>query len=422
MNRPVVLLSLFLIFCFPLSNAYGQIDSDTLFTMENVVSWTLKENPDLKASYQIWQASKNKISPALAPSKPQIGVRYEGLPLNSFDLGEYDLKTFLFSQEMMFPSRYFSMRRMSLYESEMAFSFYQDKKLEIIQKTKWAYLDLFLNIKNIGIIEENLTLLKHFLKVAEIKYTTGQTPQGDVLKAQVELAKLTNELVTIKAMQEVSKGRSNILMNRLPSAPLLVQTDISIPAFSWNLTDLQEKALDSNPLLAASKSMIDVQKSSLSLAKQGYLPDFMFEYMRMRTKEGEKDWGLEFKASLPFWFFLKEKNEVKEKKATLFSAESDYQNMKNEILFDVQMAYVNTEANYRLMKLFEQSFLVQAEQALKVAEINYQANSTDFLTLLDAQRTLRETKLDYYKAVADYLKNLAALEKAVGINLGKEGG
>jgi len=422
MNIFIGISFFWLILSFPLNQAVCQTDLDTLFNLEKVVSLAVKENPDLKASYQIWQASKNKISQALAPSKPQIGVRYEGLPLNSFDLGEYDLKTFLFSQEMMFPSRYFSMRRMSLYESEMAFSFYQDKKLEVVQKTKLAYLDLFLNLKSIGIIEENLTLLEHFLKVAEIKYTTGQAPQSDVLKAQVELAKLTNELVTIKAMQEVSKGRLNILMNRLPSASLLVQTDISIPAFSWNLVELQKKALDSNPLLAVSKSMIGVQKSSLSLAKQGYLPDFMFEYMRMRTKDGMKNWGLEFKASLPFWFFLKEKNEVKEKKASLLSSESDYQNMKNEILFDVQMAYVNTEASHRLMRLFEQSFLVQAEQALKVAEINYQANSTDFLTLLDAQRTLRETKLDYYKAVADYLKNLASLERAVGIDLGKEGG
>jgi outer membrane protein TolC len=69
------------------------------------------------------------------------------------------------------------------------------------------------------------------------------------------------------------------------------------------------------------------------------------------------------------------------------------------------------------MKLYQESFLAQAEEALKVAEANYSANLTDFLTLLDAQRTLRETRLDYYKAIVDYLQNLASLERAVGANL-----
>ncbi len=417
MNRFVGFLSLVLILFFPLNQVFCQIELDTLFTLDKAVSLALKDNPDLKASYQLWQASRNRISQALAPSKPQLGVRYEGLPLGSFDLSKYELRTFLVSQELMFPSRYFSMRKMSISESDVSSSFYQDKRLEITQKAKTAYLDLFLNLKSIEIIQENLTLLEHFVKVAEIKYTTGEAPQSDILKAQIELAKMNNELVTMRAMLEVSKGKLNILMNRLPYTPLSIQTDIVIPEFTWVLSDLQDKTLYSNPLLGASKSMVDVQKSSFSLAKQDYLPDFMFEYMRMKTKEGMRDWGLEFRASIPFWFLLKEKNEVKEKRASLLSAESDYQNMKNEISFEVQMAYVNTEASFRLMKLYEDRFLAQAEEALKVAEANYTSNLTDFLTLLDAQRTLRETRLDYYRALTDYLQNLAALERAVGTNL-----
>lgn len=417
MNRSIGICLILLLLSFPLRDGSCQTDPDTLYTLEKVLSLALKENPDLKASYQLWQASRNRISQSLAPSKPQLGVRYEGLPLGSFDLSKYQLRTFLFSQELMFPSRYFSMRSMAASESDMASAFYQDKKLEITQKAKSAYLDFFLNLESIQITQENVTLLEHFVKVAEIKYSTGEAPQSDVLKAQIELAKMNNELVSMKAMLEVSKGKLNILMNRLPYTPLSIQAEVSIPDFSWVLSDLQDKAAYSNPMLSASKSMVDAQKSSFSLSKQGYLPDFMLEYMRMKTNDGTRNWGLEFRASIPFWFFLKEKNEVSEKKSNLLSAESDYQNVKNEISFEVQMAYVNTQASYRLMKLYQESFLAQAEEALKVAEANYTANVTDFLTLLDAQRTRRETRLDYYKAIVDYLQNLASLERAVGADL-----
>jgi len=47
----------------------------------------------------------------------------------------------------------------------------------------------------------------------------------------------------------------------------------------------------------------------------------------------------------------------------------------------------------------------------------YQAGRVEFVTLLEAQRALREARMGYFKAQANVLQSLADLERAVGRDL-----
>jgi outer membrane protein TolC len=53
-----------------------------------------------------------------------------------------------------------------------------------------------------------------------------------------------------------------------------------------------------------------------------------------------------------------------------------------------------------------------------VTEAGYKTGKASFLDLLDSQRSLLKIKIGFYRAVADHMKNLADLERAVGIELG----
>jgi len=43
--------------------------------------------------------------------------------------------------------------------------------------------------------------------------------------------------------------------------------------------------------------------------------------------------------------------------------------------------------------------------------------TVNFATLLDAQRTIRDVRLGYYKAIVEYEQSIADLERAVGKKL-----
>ncbi len=57
------------------------------------------------------------------------------------------------------------------------------------------------------------------------------------------------------------------------------------------------------------------------------------------------------------------------------------------------------------------------ESAIETSLASLRAGKGDFMMLLDSQRMLIETKMDYYKAQVEYNMNLAELERTVGIDL-----
>ncbi|NOS86347.1 MAG: hypothetical protein HOP31_14510 [Ignavibacteria bacterium] len=54
---------------------------------------------------------------------------------------------------------------------------------------------------------------------------------------------------------------------------------------------------------------------------------------------------------------------------------------------------------------------------MKSAQYSYETDMGSFLDLLDAYRMYQESRIMYYESVTMYLKMIAELEKATGLNL-----
>ena len=59
----------------------------------------------------------------------------------------------------------------------------------------------------------------------------------------------------------------------------------------------------------------------------------------------------------------------------------------------------------------------QSEQTLEVSRVGYQTDQVDFLVLIDNQRTLLDTQVDYFRALNDLERARAALKRAVGTDI-----
>jgi outer membrane protein TolC len=70
----------------------------------------------------------------------------------------------------------------------------------------------------------------------------------------------------------------------------------------------------------------------------------------------------------------------------------------------------------RQLTLMDDTLIPQAETALEATLNAYSTGRTDFLDLLDAERTLFQLQMEYEAAYARSLKTVAALERTVGIS------
>ena len=75
------------------------------------------------------------------------------------------------------------------------------------------------------------------------------------------------------------------------------------------------------------------------------------------------------------------------------------------------------QAAIRTLLIYRDGLLPQAEQSFQAAVAAYQTGGVNFMTLLDAQRTIRDVRMGYYKALVDYEQSRADLERAVGKEL-----
>ncbi len=91
--------------------------------------------------------------------------------------------------------------------------------------------------------------------------------------------------------------------------------------------------------------------------------------------------------------------------------------MRNMALSEVSEMFAKVEAARKSLSFYQEGLLLQAQQSYGAAVGAYQTGQVNFMTLLDAQRTIRDTRLGYYKALVDYEQSLADLDRAVGVDL-----
>ncbi|MCP4268561.1 MAG: TolC family protein [Candidatus Brocadiaceae bacterium] len=406
-------------------------DKADILEIRWVIDEALRANPELESAKLRWSASTERILQEMALDDPVLGFTYFGEQVQT-RVGEKQAGI-MASQKIPFFGKLRLKGEVAKNEARVYGEKHRTLQRVIVAKAKSAFYELYWVYKSIGINEENRELLQRFVKIAEVKYSTGRATQQDVLKAQVELSKIVNELINLEQFKEAARARINTLLNRHPNAPLGTPEEVDITELTVSLEELYGKAKEISPDLSLMKYRIERDKAAYKLAKKQYYPDVTFglnytfindlpsDVMSSPSHEGRDSYTGTFSINVPIFQKRKYDAGVREANAKLKSSEMAYRNMENMTLFGVKDYHFKVQTAERLVKLYRNSIIPQAEQSLKAAEIGYQAGNVDFLNLIDSQRVLLDFKLAFYRAVADFGVNIAGLERVVGVELGARG-
>ena len=142
-------------------------------------------------------------------------------------------------------------------------------------------------------------------------------------------------------------------------------------------------------------------ETAIALAQKQFYPDFNVMVERFQNFGARDGFGGMVAVTLPFSFWTKPKYDagVREARANLESAKAAYQALENQVAFEVKDVLVKIEATEKLVKLYKTTVLPQAQQTLDSARIAYQNAKVEFLTLLDAERGIRDFQLEYYRVL-----------------------
>ncbi|MEK7842069.1 MAG: TolC family protein, partial [Deltaproteobacteria bacterium] len=360
-------------------------------------------NPELQAFRERVKAKEFAARVAGVLDDPTFKVEIMDIPKDSpkdrpFNLGDSMQTRYTFSQMFPFPGKLSLKQSIALKDVLISGAELKNKELEITAMVKDVYYDYVFINESIKIMHEIKDVLSYMADVAQVKYSTGQVTQQDILKIQTELTMLTNEIISLEAEMEVAEARIKSILNRSQDAVLGDPGRIKKDRIKIDTAQLMTMALQKNPAIKAMEYETQANELNVGLAKKNYYPDFMLGVAPIQRDGRFESWDLMFQVNIPLWR-SKYDNQTREAQANVNVLKSRLSAEKNLKGFDVKSAVVKVEAAERITTLYETSLLPQVELSFDSAMKNYQSGKIDFLSLLDAERTLKRTKIEYLNSI-----------------------
>jgi cobalt-zinc-cadmium efflux system outer membrane protein len=282
-------------------------------------------------------------------------------------------------------------------------------KLEVIFQVRRFFYELLLAQEKVAYARQDLELAQDFLQKAELKLAAGDVGKVEVLRARVEALRAANVLKTATNDEDLAKARLNYHLARGRSAPIQVQGKLHIP-----LADLQAEALRLRPELQRLRFAVEKEDLVQKNSRLSSLPDMDFNLSLHRLEGMPTTWSFNVSVPLPFLFQQRQKAEIAESQANARALEREAEQARNTILVEVQEARTNAQKAQDQILLFQNEILPQAQAVVEMFGFSYQEGEIGGIELIEARRTLNESRKSYADALFEYALALAALEKAVG--------
>ncbi len=400
--------------------AVNQIQQPSL-VLPDLIHEVLARNPELVAARKQWEAATNRIPQARALDDPTLSVQLWNVP-QTFNVTQTQNSIFGLSQNLPFPGKLTLKGDVASRSAEMTEQAVRGKERELIARLKQAYYDLFFTHKAIQIHHEQVELLGQFVEITTAKFRTGKGSQADVLKAQVELSMLFQQLPVLEQRRETAEAMLNTLLDRDSTSPLGIPQEPSQIPLDKTLDGLHRLALNDRPELKAAELAVQRNEQSRALAQRQYYPDFNVAFQRFQNFQANDGFGAYVAMSIPFAFWTKPKYDagVQEAAAAVSAARAQQHTLENLTRFQVKDLLARLRATDQVATLYRTTILPQAEQSLEAARVGYRAGKAGFLDLIETQRTWRGFQLEYFKALVDRQHRLAELEQVVGVDLDRQ--
>jgi outer membrane protein TolC len=395
-----------------------QLNSQTIqptMQLDSLIAEAIKNNPDIRAALAQVDVMRAKRSQAGSLDDPELKFMQEGMP--DFKFNQAMFSRIELMQMIPFPTKLGTQKNLADIETQAAQSDQLEIVNEVVAKLKSTYAELWFIQQNIELANENSQLMKQFLSVAQIKYTTGQVPQQDILKAQIEITMIDNGLISLRQQELSMKAMLMSLLNRDSRDTITTATMPAEVSFMFNLDSLLNYALNNRPMIVGDSLMVDENRTMLTMAKQEYLPDFKFGIERITEPMGPfKGWSISAGITIPFapWTLGKAGARIDEANASIIRSNASYTSARNMVISSVKDLYFKAQSLNQQLDLYKSSILPQANQSVKSSLTSYQTGTTDFLILIDAYRTLVNLSKEYYMTRMQFEQNLAELEHEIG--------
>src|ERR1700736_5278698 len=186
---------------------------------QDLLNGLMQNNPEIQAARSRFEASTKR--PSQAGTLPEPTARYTnfgvGHPFSRLNASEFAYQGFGVSQEIPFPGKLALASEEAKREAEGVQQNYLAVVLDVTARLKVAYYEWLTVNKAIELTRKHSDLLSRFEEIARNRYTVGKGLQQDVLKAQLEVSTLEQQLAMLDEKRQRAGQKSRLCWRCLAS-------------------------------------------------------------------------------------------------------------------------------------------------------------------------------------------------------------
>lgn len=386
-------------------------------------------NPGLNADFLAYKASLERVEQAGTWSDPQLDIGFFLKPMDI--VGGSQVADFTLMQ--MFP--WFGTKKTAQTEAthmaQMAYEEFRESrdKLFLEVYSQWYNLSsLKQQLKNNG---DNLKLLSQLEQLARQKMSTATTMSNQmggssglsgVLRVQLEVAEIENNIESLLSEIEAEKAKFNALLNRSADFDVMVPDTIIKVPFLFNEMEAINEIERQNPMLGMIMEEEQAYRAKSEMDKKMSYPmlGIGLQYMVIGkssspTMDQNNHNGMNgmdmvmpmVSISLPI-YRNKYKAKQRESRYMWESAQEKYNNTLNTLQSDLFKYKHQLEDTERKIALYQkQKNLALTAYQLIIQE--FVTSKSDLTNVIEVQRQLLDYRIKEAEAIADYNIKLAEI-------------
>lgn len=383
---------------------------------DRLVAEALLKTPEIDAARAAVESAQRRIEPARTLPDPSASLTYQndGRAL-SLGTAEGSFAGLMLSQPLPWPGKLVLAGQATASEArELEAGTLNRTALTIEARVRNAWYDLVLARSLDRLIEERRETARQIESTTRERYAAGLAVQQDVLRAQVELARIDEPKASQRAVIAGRLAEINGLLGRPQDQAL--DTPGGLPGIGAipSTAGIVASALARSPEAAAAQQGIETGKLRVKMAKKNFLPDLVVNAGSMYRGNFEMGpmWQVGVAVSLPIWINRRQENQLAEARARVAEQTARTDVIGRELELRTRERIAQLEAANEVATLYGETLVPLDQLSYESALASYQAGKVPFVTVFDAVNALYADRASHLGRLAESAKWRVAIDEA----------
>lgn len=390
-------------------------------TLEQSINLALKQNPSIEISQAQLEGSVADVNKAKGAFGPSLKLSASGTLLDEAASTSGSRESYSNSLSLSLPLYSGGALEGGLGQAKANRTFYSlglDKtRQQLALDVTTAYYNILQAQALVKLSEESLANTQSHVNNTQAFFEAGTVPKSDVLRSEVELAQVKQDLIKAQNSYYLAIASFNNLLDIEHNDELVLKDLLTYVKRDISLEEAMQKALLQRPEIKQGEAQFQAAEYGVMAAKSGKKPSLDLSgnlgWRDANFPPEDKSWSVTVSAGFNIFDSNVTNSAIKKAQSGKQETKVSLEKTKNDVKLEVRQTYLNIkEAEERINTAIKAQ--EKAEEDLKIAQVRYSAGVGTNIEVLDSQVALTEARTNYTAALFDYNVGLAKLRKATG--------